>query len=190
MRETAWSQDVALVRRVLEGDAPARDEIVERLACVSAMARSLNVERGARLSEHDVDDVVQDALSALWSKLASFEGRSRLESWAYRFTTNEVLKALERRRRAPQRSEVDPEAHSAEVDEDRAPIGGSQVVACLARLADDHAVVLRLKHFDDLTFDEIALRLGSPPNTIKARYYRGLARLREALLPCMRRELA
>ena len=51
----------------------------------------------------------------------------------------------------------------------------------LERLGGIEADILRLKHFEGLTFAEIARRMGSPENTVKARYYRGLARLERML---------
>jgi DNA-directed RNA polymerase specialized sigma24 family protein len=48
--------------------------------------------------------------------------------------------------------------------------------------------VIRAKHFDGLTFDEIGARLGIPSNTAKTHYYRGIERMRP-LLSSMREEI-
>lgn len=153
------------------------------------MVRALNAQNGARLSEDELEDVVQETLSALWTKLATFEGRSRLESWTYRFASNEVLKALERRRRAHRAADVDLDLRAQEPMPEGELIEDAHVQACLERLTDEYALVVRLKHYHDLTFEEIAVRVGSPSNTVKARYYRGLERLKEALMPRWRKEL-
>ena len=41
--------------------------------------------------------------------------------------------------------------------------------------------MIRLKHFQELTFEEISSRLSIPANTAKTKYYRGLEKLRETL---------
>jgi NAD(P)-dependent dehydrogenase (short-subunit alcohol dehydrogenase family) len=56
--------------------------------------------------------------------------------------------------------------------------GRAQAVAGdVAREAD----VIRMKHFEDLTFEEIGTRLGNSINTVKTRYYRGISRLLDRL---------
>jgi DNA-directed RNA polymerase specialized sigma24 family protein len=49
------------------------------------------------------------------------------------------------------------------------------------------ARIVRHKHFDHLTIEEIATRLGMPASSAKTHYQRSLARLREILDP-LRRE--
>jgi DNA-directed RNA polymerase specialized sigma24 family protein len=51
----------------------------------------------------------------------------------------------------------------------------------LAQIDPVQECVIRLKHFEHLTFEEIATRLGGNSNTAKTHYYRGLVRLRELL---------
>ena len=49
----------------------------------------------------------------------------------------------------------------------------------LRRLGGTEAEVLRLKHYEDCTFPEIAARLHVPAGTAKAYYYRAMKRLRQ-----------
>jgi RNA polymerase sigma factor (sigma-70 family) len=46
--------------------------------------------------------------------------------------------------------------------------------------------VVELKHFEDLTFDEIGARLATSPNTVKTWYYEALADLKRVLAPARR----
>jgi RNA polymerase sigma factor (sigma-70 family) len=59
----------------------------------------------------------------------------------------------------------------------------------LARLDPPADDIVRLKHFEELTFEEIGQRLLLSPNTAKTHYYRALVRLREALAPLWRAQL-
>ena len=56
-----------------------------------------------------------------------------------------------------------------------------RIAKSLDSLDDATREIIRLKHFEDRTFEEIALLQCCSPNTIKTRYYRGLVRLRTQL---------
>lgn len=187
----AHATDLELVRAALRGEPGATNALIERMGVVPAMVRSQNRKISARLTEEDLDEAAQEALLAVWGKLAAFEGRSRLETWVYGFVVREVLRARDRARRLdrsvewvaeaePQGSEgprVDPDEHGA-------------LHASLEQIEAVSARIIHLKHFDVLTFEEIGARLAMPTNTVKTRYYRGLARLRTLLRPQWREQLS
>jgi RNA polymerase sigma-70 factor (ECF subfamily) len=184
----AHAADLVLVQRALAGDDRAVDALIERLSCLPAMLRERNRRYGARLSSSDLAEVEQETLAALWIKLRAFEGRASIETWAFRFATNEVLKALDRRERTRREVRADPDLL------DRAPSGTAEELpidhdvlrACVANLDAQFGTVIAQRHFQELSFDEIARRQGAATSAIKARYYRGLGRLRELLLTRLR----
>lgn len=51
----------------------------------------------------------------------------------------------------------------------------------LARLSEREVSILKSKVFDGYTFDELSVRMGLDPNTIKSIYYRSLKKLRGML---------
>ena len=55
------------------------------------------------------------------------------------------------------------------------------VYVAMQRLSAAEARIMRLKHFEALTFEAIALRLSMSQNTSKTRYYRALEKLRRHL---------
>ncbi len=173
--------DLATVRDALAGDAVARQRLVELLADLPAMVRLKNTRLGAPLRAHELDDVTQNVLLALWQKLQHFDGRVPLLHWAYGFGVIEIRRAIERRGRRRERA-IDAEAVDHRV---LAPAGDDpeRLRVQLADLDPAEQAVIRLKHFEALTFDEIAARLGTIANTAKSRYYRGLERLRHRLRP-------
>jgi RNA polymerase sigma-70 factor (ECF subfamily) len=180
---TRHARDLQFARLVLAGDPAALEQLDRRLACLPAMVRHQNRSLGGHLDANELEDVVRETTLALWTKLPAFEGRSTLETWAYRFALLEVLKALQARTRRPRPLET-PElcADDRGEYEELAPcIDGKELLQGLAELSSTAAEVIRLRHWDELPFERIAERTGLPLNTIKARYYRGLARLREIL---------
>lgn len=187
---TAHASDLSLVRRAASGNALAVAELVQRLECIPAMLRELHRRYGAPLASDELAEIEQNTLAVLWSKLVSFEGRAALETWSYRFVRHELLKAFERRDRN-RRSVVDGAAVLARVPqaEPREPeIDPGVLSECIERVGSPAADVIRMRHFDELGFEDIAMRCGEPLGTIKARYYRGLERLKELVAPFIKRE--
>ncbi len=178
------ARDLYFVRQVLAGDAAALDLLPGRLTCLPAMVRHQNQKLGGLLSETDLEDAVRDTVAAVWAKLPTFEGRASLETWIYRFAFLEVLKAMQRRCRAPKALE-ESDSHTlpaaSEGEDQDPPFDGKALSDGLSRLTRAAAEVIRMRHFENQSFDAIAFRLGVGENTVKARYYRGLARLKEVL---------
>jgi RNA polymerase sigma-70 factor, ECF subfamily len=175
------ADDLTLVRRALDGDSRAREELTERLACVPAMLRDRHRRYGAPLGNDELLEVEQDTLLAMWSKLGQYEGRASIETWAYRFTVHELLKAIVRKRRA-RRTEGETALLSHAAPEREEPsVDLVTLDESLRRLGASSSEVVKLRHFESLSFDEIASRTFEPTNTVKARYYRAMERLRELL---------
>lgn len=155
------------------------EQILTRMACVARILSAQNEQLGRPLGASDLDDIGQDVLLLVWRKLPTFEGRSSLESWVFRICQIEILSHLRKRRRAPT---LDPES----IDAAKAlPVAASDVLAVervlrlLEELSPESQRVIRMKHFDMLTFEEIAERLAVSPNTAKTNYYRALFKLRQ-----------
>lgn len=181
---TRHRADRALTAAVLRGDAAALDELVARMECVPRFLAALNVRLGRPLGPHDLADLAQDTLIVIWEKLETFEGRATLESWTYRFCYLELMNFVRRKGRrarvAAAPLEVQDRADPG-IEPGHSPSDFEHVERCLADLPPDEEEVIRLKHFEGLVFVEIAARLGTSPNTVKTRYYRGMGRLRATL---------
>jgi RNA polymerase sigma-70 factor (ECF subfamily) len=170
--------DLELVRAVVRGERSALDSLIARLQVVPGMVTAQNQRAGRPLDPVDEVDVVQDCWLAIWRKLATFEGHARLETWVYRFCFQEFMNAMRGKlrrkvREADLEDGIDERLENAlplEIDEER-------LECLLDALGGQEAALLRLKHFEGLTFQQIGQRLELSPNTAKAVYYRGLRRL-------------
>lgn len=182
------ARDLELVRAARGDDPGAAQELAERLACVPAMVRGRNRRLGAPLREEELAEVIQDVLLTVWRRLDSFGGRSRVETWVYGFVVHLVHRRVERERSRPRR--LDPEAGGLELevhDDPPEPEDEYRVVHDkLAAIGPPGADIIRLKHFDQLTFEQIGDELDMPVNTVKTRYYRSVERLRALLTPYWR----
>ena len=176
-----FDEDRTLAREALRGDPVAVDRFLERMLCVRRFLVQLNVRFGRALGGQELEDVIQDTLFAVWRKLGEFQGRGSLEAWVYRFCYLEMLARLRKLERVPRLIEdvegaLEPRARPA-----ADPLEFERLYRELDRLGPPGSDVIRLKVFEQLTFDEIGRRLEMSSNTAKTRFYRGLSKLRRLL---------
>lgn len=179
-KERVRREDHALARAVVRGEPESLALLAQRLRSVCRMLAHLDNRAGGLLDDHELADVTQDVIVIVWRKLPQFEGLSTLESWFYGICVLELRNAVRRslRRRAGAADEKSLEQAPAPQESDDEH---EDVHRALLRIGRDEARIIRLKHFEELTFDEIGARLEASPNTIKARYYRGLEELKAVL---------
>ncbi len=130
------------------------------------------------LAPQEVQDLEQETLVVVWRKLGHFQGRSILETWIYPFCGFILMRALRSRAR---RGARESDGAGVEPLDDPAPLERLDLAVvhdAIERLDDEESAVIRLKHFEDQTFEELAARLAISPNTAKTRYYRALRRLK------------
>ena len=89
--EEGRQDDLDLVAESLRGDASAIAGLAIRLGCVPRILGSINQSMGYPIGPEDLADLSQDTLTIIWSKLPSFQGRGRLETWSYRFCFLEFI---------------------------------------------------------------------------------------------------
>ncbi len=176
--------DLELARRVLANETKAVESFVMRMRCVGSILRIRNARFGRPLDRAALGDLVQDTLIVIWRRLSSYEGRGPLEAWAYRIASYELLSALRASRRRPvTSSEFDQVYAIAAPAPEPTPDSNSSGNRLMRHLRGREAQIVRLKHFEDLSFEEIAKLLEVAPSTAKTHYYRAVEKLRTILAP-------
>ena len=147
-------------------------------------AVAFRVTRAERLAE----EVVQDALMAVWREPARFDpARGSLGPWLLTLTRYKAIDAV--RREAVVRrhtADVDLELRQAPDDvHDEAWLGirRQRLGEAIARLPDDQRRALELAFLGGLTHVEVAEREGIPLGTAKTRIRTALLKLRHDLAP-------
>lgn len=156
------------------------EAIREELRCVPRILRALNGRLNRPLSEEDVADLSQEVLFVVWRKLRGLELRTSLEGWVYRISFLEMMNHLRKKRRTRLVAGVDLEDTEATL-EPTSPLAErfEELHLGLELLEEDEAAIIRLKHYEELAFPEVAESLDLPLGTVKTRYYRGLTKLKE-----------
>ncbi|MFK7738924.1 MAG: RNA polymerase sigma factor [Planctomycetota bacterium] len=172
-------RDYQLVRGFVRGDAGSRVAFTARLQALPRMVSCLNRRAGRPLASEEAADLAQDAALIALRKVPEFRRGILLDAWLYRIANYEICNHLRRRRRSQQLStEFIEEQHAAESSPDVVGFERREsVLEALAMLHKQHAIAIRLHHFEGLNFARLGERLGITENAAKGRYYRGLAEL-------------
>ena len=168
--------DELLARRAAGGDNAALDELLRRhTQLVHGVCR--------RILTHPDDalDATQEALLAIARKIASFDGRSKFSTWAYRVATNAALDEARRRARRPVPTETLPETGAAGEDSQRVIADRLDVDAALEQLTPEYRAAVALRDLVGMDYAEISAVLGIPPGTVRSRISRGRGALADLL---------
>jgi RNA polymerase sigma factor (sigma-70 family) len=139
------------------------------------------------------DDLMQTTFLKLHRARASYQPQLPLKPWVFTIAAGVRRDELRRRYRLPPHvGEAELENAEAEVAGDGAgaPLApgfdagtsrADEVRAAVARLPESQRIVLHLHSYEELTFEQIALALGTSPGAVRVRASRGYERLRVAL---------
>ena len=179
--------DADTVKRVLGGDADAFRLLVDR------HGRTLHrVAYRLTGSEHDAEDVVQEAFIRAFRQLASYDGRAAVGTWLHRITINCALDLLRSRQRRPEDSgnEETLMSHSNDQPLQDQHARGSEIRSAVARamgsLSSNERTAFVLRHFEGMSIDEIGRTLGTKVNATKHTVFRAVQKLRAELEPLVR----
>ncbi len=188
-RLSAATTDAELASRAARGDDAAFECIMRRYnRLLFRTARSiLKVDAEA-------EDALQEAYLRAWAKLATFREEAKLSTWLVRIVVNEALGRL--RRHGAQvipldaaMDSVDPEMQASMADApDHRPEHAAMraevrrlMEARIDRLPEAFRTVFMLRAVEELSVEEVAAALGIPEATVRTRFFRARAQLREGL---------
>jgi len=182
-------EDLILVKGAVRGDSAAIDGVLHRLSCIARFVYRINETVGYGLGPDQLEDVVQQVYMSVWPRLPDFAGSAALESWVYGFCRN-CLRAVVRKRMVNSRvvhvlsDELD---HGQQADV-LAPCdalsraeGVDAVRTELDNLNPAEREVVRLRHLEGWSFEQIARHQDLPASTVKDRCYRALMKLKGRL---------
>jgi RNA polymerase sigma-70 factor (ECF subfamily) len=135
--------------------------------------------------EELVADLCQEVFLRVYEHRSRYRESGTFSAWLYRIALNVARDAQRRRRNAPcELNDLEP------TDTVMSPPAaceqaerGRLVAESVANLPEPLRVVLVLRHYEEMSFEQIARMLGEPASTIKSRFSAALRRLRESLRP-------
>jgi RNA polymerase sigma-70 factor (ECF subfamily) len=177
MSDSSAAAERALVERALRGDAEAYGQLVRlhQSAVFSVCYRMMH-------DRAEAEDAAQEAFLRAHSRLRTFDLTRPFGPWMRRVAANLCLNRLESRKaEAPLDEERDrattgdPETAHAQAEQSAA------VRAAIAGLPPHYRAVVELRHFQELSYDEIAVELRLPLSDVKSHLFRARKLLAERL---------
>ena len=132
----------------------------------------------------EAEDAVHDATVLAWRRFGDLREQGRFEAWFGRILVNGCRDRLRARRRRPVVVPISVPEELAQTASS-APMTGildrDLLARAFAALDPDHAIVVTLRFYADMTVPEISDRLGIAEGTVKSRLHHALRRLRGAI---------
>ena len=173
---TEDADDAVLVGRVLAGDTTAFEVLVRRHQRVlfTVALRMLG-------DREEAQDATQNALVKAYQKLRTYDAKYRFFSWIYRIVVNECLNVRRARLPGGHEAAFEPVAPGEALEVLEAQDRRRLVQGAILALPAEYRQVIVLRHFTELSYDEIGAALGIPVKTVKSRLYTARQRLAELL---------
>lgn len=132
----------------------------------------------------DARDLLHDGYYKVFTKIKSFKGNSRIDTWMTRIFINLALNKLRQGRHKYYHDEFEEkhEASFADPAEETPPqVEPEEVLAALNELPEIYRIVLNMYAIDGLSHQEIAKQLGISVGSSKSRLSRARVQLNAKL---------
>ncbi len=185
--EATRATDEELVAAILDGETALYTDLVQRYQgrLVNYLNRFLgNVDESQELS--------QEVFLKVYRALDRYNPTYRFSTWLFRVAKNAAIDLLRKRRLKlvpMQRAGFDGEPREREFpSEERDPYRvfrnlerRDAISAAIDGLKDEYRELIQLRHFAEMTYEEIAEFKGMPLGTVKNKLFRGRRMLKARL---------
>jgi RNA polymerase sigma-70 factor (ECF subfamily) len=130
-----------------------------------------------------VDDLCQEVFVRVYEAGSRYREQGNFSTWLYRIALNVTRDAIRKGRHAllPLEDDAVPASSRIPAEECERRETARLVAAAIAELPELLRLVLVLRHYEDLNFEEIAALTRTPASTLKSRFAVALTRLRGRL---------
>jgi RNA polymerase sigma-70 factor, ECF subfamily len=166
------------ISKAANGSREYQQRIYELIA-----ARTYRIIRKI-VGESHADDVMQDLVIHLFSKLDQFRFESSLETWVHRLAINQGLQFLRKMNREEEKLQQVAMATECcnNSDELRETQNSEVLQLAMDKIAADQRALLHMKEIEGLDYETIASVLGIPLGTVGSRLNKARKELRNALI--------
>jgi len=191
-RAGSGASDLALIKRVQQGDRSAFDLLV-----VKYQHKILNLIMRYVRDPSEALDVAQEAFLKAYRAAPAFRGDSAFYTWLYRIAINTAKNYLVAARRRPANVDVDFqdseqfEAFTKMSDVDtpeRLALTeeiGAAVSKAIQELPDELRTAILLREIEGMSYEEIAQTMECPVGTVRSRIFRAREAIEKHLRPLL-----
>lgn len=173
------AEDRTLVHLALEGDDVAFEYLFNRYG---EAIRRLLIQRVG--SADDADDLLQETFIKVYLRLESYNPNYTFGQWLYTIARNTLIDHVRRR---PDETPIDerfaaPAATTPTPEESVIRLQQhSQIEHCLSALPERYGRLIRMRFFEEYSYEEIAEKLQLPLGTVKTQIHRARERMCELI---------
>jgi RNA polymerase sigma-70 factor (ECF subfamily) len=187
MAERELLDDRALVAAILEGDRDRFTELVRRYE-----KRLINYVYRITHRYEEAHDLAQDIFVKVFLALDRFDPKYQFSTWLFRIAQNAAIDVL-RKKSLPEVPLARPSEDEPMREREFADTGVSPYRAlknkqlalaidkAVANLPPDYRELIQLRHFAELSYEEIALMKKLPLGTVKNKLFRARNLLKDQL---------
>ncbi|HET8629488.1 MAG TPA: sigma-70 family RNA polymerase sigma factor [Thermomicrobiales bacterium] len=171
--------DDALVLRIMQGDVDAFAALAERYK-----RPVYNLAYRMLGNAADAEDAAQETFVRAYTRLNTYQPGGRFGAWLLAITSHWCIDFLRRRRtislEAVQASLTLPSTGDHPEDLALRAEGRDEVQCWLAALPEPYRLVLVLRYWHELSYNEISEAIGQPVSTVRMRLFRARQSLGKA----------
>lgn len=184
--------DTQLVARVKKGDRRAFDLLVvkHQHRVLALVSRYIN-------DFAEAQDVTQEAFIKAYRALPNFRGDSQFYTWLYRIAVNTAKNYLISRNRRTPTQDIDindadffaDEGNMKDISSPDALLARDQlqqvVFDAIENLPEELRRAIRLREFEGLSYEEIAVVMDCPIGTVRSRIFRAREAIENKMKPLL-----
>jgi len=170
--------DYGLVKLALQGQQKAFAELMDRYRDILYFMLLKMVNNPT-----DAEDLTIEAFSKAFRNLEQYVPNYAFSTWLFRIATNNCIDFLRRKRSLSQQIYSASDANdyksvtlkSEQPDPEEHLINNQKIKYMrdiVAQLKPRYRVLVELRYFDEMSYDEIAVKLSMPLGTVKAQLFR------------------
>jgi RNA polymerase sigma-70 factor (ECF subfamily) len=179
-------RDLALMRRIGQGDHAAFAELVEihQHAVVGTVTKMLG-------NATEAEDVAQQVFVRVWRSAVRYQPSAKFTTWLFTITRNLVFNEIRRRQRKPavslderEEQQVGSVATDGEMMPDESALLAeleTAVDTAIQRLPEKQRMAVILRRYQEMAYEDIGEILGLSLPAVKSLLFRARTQLREDL---------
>jgi RNA polymerase sigma-70 factor (ECF subfamily) len=181
--------DSDMIRRAVSGDQLAFRQLEKKYrGAITNLIR-----RMMQAHPNDVDDLVQETFIKAFQALSSFNNEFAFSTWLYKIASNHCIDFLRKKRLKAFSIDQPIETREGTVEYEIADATTTPdielhsrertliIVDAINSLPEKYRMVIKMRHEEDLDYQEIADKLNIPLGTVKAHLFRARAILYKKL---------
>jgi len=187
-KEMPQPTDADLVAAILKGEQELYSDLVQRY-----QGRLVNYLYRLLRSTQEAEDLAQEVFFKIYKALDRYDPKYKFSTWLFRVAQNAAIDQIRKRRlllvSMDRQGSSDDDLGTWEfASSDPSPYGdlrnrerGEAIQVAIDGLPWDYRELIVLRHFGELSYDEIAKLKEMPLGTVKNKLFRGRQMMKERL---------